>query len=106
MGVDPPRPRRHCSRGVFARAGENAELWLRRGHLETALGRSDGADAAFDRSLALARDAGDREAQVKAIRGKAFLRWHGERYVEASILNTEALDLDRQLGDDFYLHDW
>jgi CHAT domain-containing protein len=55
--------------------------------------------ATFERSAALAREAGDPQQESDALNGQAYSRWSGGAYQEALELNRRSLAIARSLDD-------
>jgi tetratricopeptide (TPR) repeat protein len=80
--------------------GPLAEVWVRHGNLAIVTGRTEDADHAFTQAVALARTAGARNVEVKALRGRAFLRGREGRFAEALPCHEAVLALDREMGNE------
>ena len=77
-----------------------AEAYLRQGDVSTLLKRFDAADRALATSLRISRECGDTALERNALRSIGLLRWHQDRYADALAITENALEIDRQRGDD------
>jgi len=77
-----------------------AEAYLRQGDVSTLLKRFDAADRALATSLRISRECGDTALERNALRSIGLLRWHQDRSADALAITENALDIDRQRGDD------
>ncbi|MBA3231198.1 MAG: tetratricopeptide repeat protein [Acidobacteria bacterium] len=81
-------------------SGRLAEAYLRQGDVLTLLKRFDAADRALNTVLRISRERQDAVLERNALRSIGLLRWHQDRHHEALALAEEALEIDRDLGDD------
>jgi serine/threonine protein kinase/predicted ATPase len=79
--------------------GRKAEIYIRKGGLDTLLARYAEAEDALSRAIALHREASDRLGERTALRNLGFLHWHRHDYQAAIACSEAALGVDRELAD-------
>lgn len=79
--------------------GRKAEIYIRKGGLDTLVARYTEAESALNHAISLHREASDRPGERAALRSLGFLHWHRHDYQAAIACAEAALEIDRELAD-------
>jgi serine/threonine protein kinase/tetratricopeptide (TPR) repeat protein len=76
-----------------------AEIYIRKGGLDTLMARYAEAESALNHAITLHREASDRLGERAVLRSLGFLHWHRQDHQAGIACAEAALDIDRELAD-------